>query len=246
MGQTIQPTLYRGDCFKILPKIPARSIDAVIADPPYGTTDLPWDVSVDLKAFWSEVGRVLKPCGVVVLFSQQPLTTDLINSNRKQFRYELVWAKNRATGHLDAKRRPMRAHEHVLVFSDKFKGTTYNPQKTPGKPYTSRSHASRHYGHHTPTVTRNETGERYPRSVLHFAGAPLERGMHPTQKPVDLLRWLVLTYTHPGERVLDPFSGSGTTGVACALEGRAYVGIEQDASYARLQRRRLRDACRGR
>ncbi|HAL17407.1 MAG TPA: hypothetical protein DCP32_11860 [Anaerolineaceae bacterium] len=135
--------VWHGDCFEMMDQIEPQSVDAIITDPPYGTTALPWDQKLDLDAWWEAAGRVIKPSGVIVMFSAQPFTTDLINSNRKQFRYELIWRKSMASGFLDANRRPMRIHENIVVFSQHYRrskdgkraATTYNPQFTLGKPY---------------------------------------------------------------------------------------------------------------
>jgi DNA modification methylase len=238
--------LWRGDCLERLRHVKTGSIDAVIADPPYGCTDLPWDQAVDWPRLWPELLRALKPTGVVAFFAQQPFTTELINSQRRMFRYELVWQKSRVTGFLDANRRPLRAHESILLFAPRLHASTYNPQKTPGKPYGIKRHsASAHYGKQKQHITTtNATGDRHPRSVLSFACVPLGEVKHPTQKPVDLLRWLVRTYTNPGDLVLDPFAGHATTGVACLAEGRTCLLIERDKNYAAAARRRLRQASR--
>lgn len=172
--------LQQGDCLSLLPGIAAGSVNAVITDPPYGTTDLPWDQAIDLAAWWEQVHRVTCPTAVMAVFAAQPFATDVINSNRKHFRYELIWAKRRPVGFLDANRRPLRAHELVLVFARRFKGSTYHPQKTRGKPYknVSRKGAS-HYAKNHGVATIN-TGDRHPWSVLH---CPHDTpSLHPTQK----------------------------------------------------------------
>ncbi|MBV9469838.1 MAG: site-specific DNA-methyltransferase [Abitibacteriaceae bacterium] len=238
-------TLWQGDCFQLMGSLAAKSVDAVISDPPYGTTDLFWDTKIDLPCFWQEIERVCKDTAVVVLFSQQPFTTDLINSNRKWFRYEIIWHKTLAVGWLSANHRPLRAHENILIFAKRFKDSTYHPQKVQGhKPYVSQhTGAVAHYGRQRdwPSVSRSIGGERYPRSVLHFANGGYTRSnprVHPTQKPVPLMEWLVRTYTDPHDVTLDPFMGSGSTGEACLHNDRSFIGIELEPGYfhAALQR----------
>ena len=234
-------TLHHGDCLDILPTLPAQSVDAIIADPPYGTTACKWDSVIPLDTMWRELKRVVKPRGAVVLFAAQPFTSALVMSNAGWFRYELVWNKRRLTGFLDAKRRPLRQHENMLLFA---RGEhTYNPQMGTSAPY-------KHSGKRGPggqAITRDmdalqaivpidNCGTRYPTSIIETVS---ERGLHPTQKPVDLLRYLVRTYTNPGETVLDFTMGSGTTGVACAMEGRHFIGVELDAGYFDIAKRRI-------
>ena len=221
--------LYRGDCCDIMRTLPPASVDAVITDPPYGTTDLSWDKPIDLDRFWIEVNRVAKETAVVVAFCAQPFTTRLINSNPKCFRYELVWEKARAVGFLDANKRPLRAHETLLIFVRKCKGSTYNAQKTPGKPYISKGcGVAQHYRNKKKIASVN-LGDRHPRSVLRFTHD--KRSLHPTQKPLELMRWIVASYTNAGDMVLDPYMGSGSTGEACQLLGRRFIGMERDEKH---------------
>lgn len=233
-------TLLHGSCFDFLPSLPTNSIDALITDPPYATTDLAWDKKVDWPAFWEEANRVCKENAVMVFFSAQPFTTDLINSNRRCFRYELIWTKIKATGFLNANRRPLTAHENILVFSRRPARTVYNPQKTPGSPYKTRAKKTQcaHYRKTDLLPTVNPTGDRHPKSWM-LVQHDSQRGYHPTQKPVDLLRWLVLSFTNQGDTVLDPFMGSGTTGVACQATGRRFIGMEREEEYYNTARQRL-------
>lgn len=238
-----------GDAIESLKSLPDNSIDALISDPPYATTNLKWDKAVDWAAFWVEADRVCKPNATVCLFAQQPFATDLIVSNRKAFRYEIVWEKLMATGFLDCNKRPMRCHELILVFCRQIqKGgqmvATYNPQKTAGKPYSRERSDSRcqHYGRPLAKSTAN-TGDRFPRDVLKFSSVnkgffestatPGARAdaVHPTQKPIDLLKWLTSTYSNPGDVILDPFLGSGTTAIAALESGRHYIGVEKSEEY---------------
>lgn len=228
-----------GDCLDLLPEIPDGSIDAVIGDPPYGTTVCDWDAVIPFDRLWPELRRIIRPGGAICLFSVQPFAAALLMSNLRQYRHEWIWRKTRATGHLNAKRAPLREHENILVFADR--SPRYYPQKTPGVPYLPRggnAQMGRVYGYHRDIRAGSPDGSRYPRSVLSFAS---ERGPHPTQKPVDLLSYLVRTYTQPGETVLDFSAGVFSTGVACVREGRNFVGIELDSGYlatgiARIER----------
>lgn len=225
-----------GEAIATMRQLPAASIDALITDPPYATTALAWDKGIDWEAFWVEAKRVCKPTAITALFSQQPFATDLIVSNRKHFRYEIVWEKPLATGFLGANRRPLRCHELVLVFCEKPGKSIYNPQKTRGEAYTRKggNDFSAHYNQGRIAMTFNTTGERFPRDVLKFKSVHrswLKEAIHPTQKPLDLLKWLVLTYSNPGMVVLDPFMGSGTTAISCLETGRNFVGCELSHEY---------------
>ncbi|GGR31343.1 DNA-methyltransferase [Deinococcus ruber] len=246
-------TLFLGDCIDLMRSIPDASIDALISDPPYGTTALKFDKArIDWAAWWTEAERITKPTAPIVLFAQQPFTTDLIVSNRKMFRYLLVWHKNMPTGFLDANARPLRAHEDILVFahsgaigSNKNR-PTYNPQKIPGGSPTGqrRSGVNAHSGQRRIGSTVPFEG-RHPVSVVQFDnnnGNQPNYVRHPTAKPIDLMRWLVATYSNSGETVLDSFMGSGTTGVACVQLGRQFIGMELDETYYRLSQQRIADA----
>lgn len=237
--------VIHGDCLEVMRGMADNSVDAVLTDPPYGTTALGFDQTpIDWAAWWAEVHRVTKETGVVVCFAADLFTVDLIQSNRKNYRYRLVWEKTMPTGFLDANRRPLRAHEDILIFARRLKGSTYNPQKTAGEAYKSyrTDDGSRHYnGHRHPNVG-NPTGERHPLSVLKFANGNGNRDFHPTQKPLDLMQWLVSTYTNPGDKVLDPFCGSGSTGAACVALHREFVGIELDPAYHAIAEKRVTSA----
>lgn len=226
--------VIHGDCLEAMKGFPDGHFQAVITDPPYGTTALHFDQTpIDWAAWWAEVHRVTKETGVIVCFAADLFTVDLIQSNRKNYRYRLVWEKTMATGHLNANKRPMKAHEDIVVFAQQFGGSTYNPQKTAGHPlYNAGGGRYAHYDHERPNERRHGDGTRHPRSVLKFAQEPNALGkLHPTQKPVDLLSWIVNSYSNPGDRVLDPFAGSGSTLVACVALGREAVGIELDPAY---------------
>lgn len=231
-------TLYRGDCLKVMSKIPDHSVDMVLCDLPYGTTQNKWDSVLPFDKLWTQYMRVLSPSGVIVLTSAQPFTATLVSSNLSGFRYQWVWEKPKATGHLNAKKRPLVAHEDICVFY----GKLYNPQKSEGTPYKGSGGASKldNYGSFSASREGSVDGTRYPRSVLRFNHEP--KPVHPTQKPVDLFAYLIRTYTHAGMTVLDNTMGSGTTGVACEQEGRKFIGIEQDTKYFQIAKKRIREA----
>lgn len=234
-------TLHCGDCLDILPTIPAQSVDAIIADPPYGTTACKWDSVIPLEPMWRELKRVIKPRGAIVLFAAQPFTSALVMSNAGWFRYSLVWHKTMATNFMSVRLQPAKKHEDILVFYQA--QPTYNPQMQTGEPYTDRrNRADKKIGVHDTLTSQRKPicneGTRYPETVVRFSNGNNET-VHPTQKPVNLLRYLIRTYTNAGETVLDFTMGSGTTGVACAMEGRDFIGIELDAGYYEIARRRI-------
>lgn len=236
-------TLLRGDCCELLPLLAGSLIDCVVTDPPYGCTDNAWDRAPDLDPWWSMVRAATKPEAVSAVFCQQPFTTSLICSNRRHWRYELVWHKPRPTGFLNAKLRPLRCHEHIQVFSAKPTAATYNPQMGKGKPYRNcRRTASSNYGRMKPSTVSESHGTRYPRSVLMDFPNSAQKGGHPTQKPLSLIEWLVRTYSNAGDVVLDPYMGSGTTAEACLRSGRRFIGIEQEERYFTMAIARLTQA----
>lgn len=237
-------TLHCGDCLDILPTLAAGSVDAIIADPPYGTTACKWDSVIPLEPMWRELKRVVKPRGAIVLFASQPFTSALVMSNAGWFKYVWQWQKEQACNFTRMKFEPGRTLEDVVVFGQV--AVTYNPQKVKrDKPVKVHSSYPNGSSESTP-LKYQETYTRiledtYPTQLLYFQRdrTPDLRGLHPTQKPVDLLRYLVRTYTNAGETVLDFTMGSGTTGVACAMEGRNFIGIELDAGYYEIARRRI-------
>lgn len=245
--------LVRGDCLRVMPKFPARKIDLVLCDPPYGTTANKWDIILPFDRLWNCYNHVAKLDAPLVLFSAQPFTTDLIQSNRKNFRYVWIWEKNTQTGIALAGKQPMRKHEDLVVFYRKF--GTFNPQMRPTESAIMLAHAKRGYTRGTKaTGTDHMPGmqmRRTPFSALINPCTILKFNTlsnrskdkhHPTQKPVDLLRYLVLTYTNKGDRVLDNCMGAGSTGVACVEEGRAFVGIERNREYFDVACDRINDA----
>jgi site-specific DNA-methyltransferase (adenine-specific) len=232
--------LFQGDCLTLLPELPDRSVDLVLVDPPHGRTQAAWDRLLPAEAIWEQYHRLLKPHGAVVMITTQPFTSAMVLSNLKGFRYQLIWEKSKATGWLNAKRRPMAAHEEILVFSPR--APRYFPQMRAGAPYnkglTKAQVEGDIYGRHGQVVVASEGG-RYPRSVLYFKTAEAEGPVyHKSQKPQSLLQYLIRTYSLPGECVLDNTMGVGSTGVAAAALGRHFIGIEQDpAFFARAQER---------
>lgn len=243
-------TLVHCDMFdpEGLASVPEGSVRSVITDLPYGTLNARngWDKVVDLERLWAEVHRVVGKSWSFVSTAQMPFTACLVSSNLKEFKYSLVWEKSKATGYLNAKKQPLRAHEDICVFYGN--QCVYNPVMTKGSPY-NKGTAVRDtgaYGVQTKAVeVRNDDGSRYPRSVLYFVTAESEGGLHPTQKPVALYEWLVNTYTGEDDIVLDPCFGSGTTAMACVRSGRKFVGFERDAGYFEAAVRRISDETSG-
>lgn len=226
--------LYHNDMFDAFDSIPDQSIDLLLTDFPYGTINKRniWDNVIDLPLFWSVVERICKPTAPIISTAANPFTSVLITSNLRDFRYTLVWEKSKASGYLNSKRQPLRAHEDIVVFYRR--QPVYHPQMTDGTPYDKGTAVrdTEVYGVQTKEVhVHNQTGLRYPRSVLYFVTAEREGKLHPTQKPVALYEYLVNTYSNPGDMVLDPCMGSGTTGVAALNTGRLFTGIEQDGDY---------------
>lgn len=227
--------------------IPDGSVDLVLCDPPYGTTACTWDHVLPFDKLWKEYRRVLKPTGTALLFAVQPFTTRLINSNARDFRYCWYWKKNNATGAMFAKKQPMRCIEDIVVFYRK--APTYNPQglielKKP------RQHKATKDGVYAAFrgEPRPQRFTNYPKHMLEFANEATsnKNRLHPTQKPVALLEYLVRTYTNPGETVLDNCMGSGSTGVACINAGRRFIGMEQDVGYFVIASNRIEEAYHGR
>lgn len=222
--------LYLGDCLEVLPILPAQSVDAIITDLPYGTTACKWDVAIPFEPMWAQVKRLLKPRGAFVTTASQPFTSALVMSNPKWFRYAWVWKKQKPTGFLDARRKPLKAHEDIAVFSPN--GHTYNPQGLVPVSIQNgrRNKAGRGIYGVVSAGDYQQTEGNFPRSVIDFP--VLTQGTeHPTQKPVALLEYLIRTYTNAGDTVLDFVMGSGTTGVACINTGRRFIGIEKEKKY---------------
>lgn len=235
--------LLNGDCLELMKDIPDKSVDMILCDLPYGTTRNKWDCIVPLDRLWEQYKRIIKDNGAIVLFSAEPFTSLLITSNMQWFRYDLIWAKTQGSDFLNANRKPLRSHENICVFYKK--QPTYNPQKTEGKPYKAKSGetTSSNFGkfngnHHT----ENKDGKRCPLTVLSFSGEHNKGKQHPTQKPIDLLEWIIKTYTNAEETVLDNCMGVGSCGVACVNTNRDFIGIELDENYFNIAKKRIEEA----
>ena len=246
--------LMKGDCLERMKEIPDGSVDMILADPPYGTTACKWDSVIDLDLMWEQLKRIIKPNGAIVLMSQTPFDKVLGVSNLKMLKYEWIWEKTAATGHLNAKRAPMKAHENALVFSDDpedhenmlvfySKLPTYNPQKTTGHSPTNSFYKKENQDGECYGKTRAVSGggctERYPRSIQVFSSDKQKIKLHPTQKPVALMEYLIKTYTNENEIVFDLTFGSGTTGVAAKNLNRKFTGIEMDDNYFDIAKNRI-------
>lgn len=236
--------IVHGDCLEVMENIKDGSIDMIMADLPYNTTRNHWDSLIDLKELWIQYERVIKDNGAIVLTAQTPFDKVLGASNLKLLKYEWIWEKTSATGHLNAKKMPMKAHENILVFYKKL--PTYNPIKTQGhvRKVSKAEHKvnSKMSTNYNPTgLTTYDSTERYPRSVLKFPNDKQKTALHPTQKPVALMEYLIKTYTNPGELVLDNVAGSGSTAIAAMNTGRNFVAIEKEADYFNLAQQRIID-----
>ena len=234
--------LMQGDCLERMKDIPDGSVDMILTDPPYGTTACKWDSIIPLESMWEQLKRIIKPNGAIVLLAQTPYDKVLGASNVGMLKYEWIWEKTTATGHLNAKKMPMKAHENALVFYTRL--PTYNPQKTQGhhpvNSYTKRNGDGECYGN-TVEVSGGGATDRYPRSVLVFSSDKQTNRLHPTQKPVAFMEYLIKTYTNEGETVLDFTMGSGTTGVAAKNLSRDFIGIEMDEDYFQIAKIRIEE-----
>lgn len=233
-------TLLQGDCLELMKQLPDKSVDLVVCDLPYGITKATWDRALDMAALWKEYNRVCK--GAVVLTASGEFTFRLAATNLKQLKYDLIWEKSAATGFLNAKKKPLVAHEMLLVFG--IGKHPYNPQMTLGhKPYiktnSGRFRPGIYAGCEGVEITESD-GSRYPRSVLKFPSlSGALRKLHPTGKPVALMEWVIKTYSNPGDTVLDNCMGSGTTGVACVNTDRNFIGMELDEGFFKLAEERI-------
>ncbi|QDP55695.1 MAG: putative modification methylase [Prokaryotic dsDNA virus sp.] len=226
--------LMQGDCLERMNEIPDGSVDMVLTDPPYGTTRCKWDSIIPLEQMWEQLKRVTKKNGAIVMTATQPFTSILGASNIDMLRYSWVWRKSAATGHLNAKRMPMKNHEDVLVFYSK--QPIYNPQGLVDfNKIVRRGSNGDCYGSSGKENLQEKTG--YPRTVQYFGSEG--KTVHPTQKPVALMEYLIKTYTNEGETVLDFTMGSGTTGVAAVNTGRSFIGIELDVDYFNIAKSRI-------
>jgi len=244
--------LYKGDCLEVMKNISDNSIDAIITDPPYGTTARKWDSVIDFDLMWLELNRIIKPNGAIVLFGSEPFSSALRMSNIKNYKYDWIWDKNKPTGHLNAKKQPLRVTENIAVFYKK--QCTYNPQlidrnkknirKTDYIPNLKNATT---YGKRRDNFKYNEgrtipIDKGYPKNYLKFIGVGTnskKNRLHPTQKPLELMEYLIKTYTNKGETVLDFTMGSGSTGVAAKNLNRNFIGIEMDEKYFKIANERI-------
>jgi site-specific DNA-methyltransferase (adenine-specific) len=237
-----------GDCFDLMPNIADKSIDLICADLPYGTTKCKWDSVLPLDKLWQEYKRIIKDNGCILLFAQTPFDKVLGSSNLEWLKYEWIWEKTQATGFLNAKKMPMKAHENILVFYNNL--PTYNPQKTfdhkPINKYTKKADVQNKtelYGNVTQDVSGGGETDRYPRSVQVFASDKqrnkLDGTIHPTQKPLALIEYLIRTYSNEGDLVLDNVAGSGTVAVACEKLNRNYIVMEKEEEYYNIILKRI-------
>ena len=234
--------LFKGDCLDEMKNIPDGSVDMVMADPPYGTTACKWDSIIPLEPMWEQLKRVIKPNGAIVMTASQPFTTTLIASNMKMFKYCWVWEKTKASNFQLAKHNPMKIHEDICVF---YKKKTYYPQmewvgiKDKRKTFTEIDAKFPHIASGKTLSHSKDNGYRYPKSIIKVSNSDTTEAIHPTQKPVALMEYLIKTYTNEGETVLDFCMGSGTTGVACLNLNRRFIGIEKDPDYFKIATERI-------
>lgn len=229
--------LLQGDCLELMKDIPDGSIDMILCDLPYGTTACKWDSVIPFYPLWAQYKRIIKQNGAIVLTGAQPFAARLINSNEKHFKYEWIWEKERPKNPLVVNKRVMPRHENILVFFEKF--GTYNPQKVKREKFRNnkpRFHTTETKGDAIMFQGNGATEMMHPSSIIKFGS---DSGLHPTQKPVALMEYLIRTYTNEGETVLDNCMGSGTTGVACLNTGRNFIGMEKDETYFRIAKNRI-------
>jgi len=236
-------TLYKGDCLEVMKLIPDGSVDAIITDPPYGTTSCKWDSVIDFKLMWEQLNRIIKPNGAIVLFGSEPFSSALRMSNIKNYRYDWVWDKVVGTGFLNANKMPLKGFENVLIFYNKL--PTYNPIKTKGKPFkdvrdnpNNQREVKEYLGTKPKPKKQDNKGDRHPRGFVKISSRN-NKPQHPTQKPVALMEYFIKTYTNENETVLDFTMGSGSTGVACKNTNRNFIGIEQDEKYFKIAEERI-------
>ena len=234
--------IYNIDCIEGMKMLPDKSIDMILCDPPYGTTKNEWDKLIPFESLWEQYNRIIKPNGAILLFSQQPFTSQAVLSNLNMFRYEWIWQKTKSTGFMNAKKMPLKSHENILVFYKKL--PTYNPQGiimgVRYKTGRTRKGNSRNYGK---TGCGNagyvQTTANYPKDIISFSN-PSNRGhLHPNAKPVDLLEYLIKTYTNEGEMILDNCMGSGSTAIACINTKRNFIGFEISKEYCDIANERV-------
>lgn len=234
--------LYNGDCLEIMKEMPDKSVDMILCDLPYGTTKCKWDTIIPFEPLWEQYNRIIKDNGAIVLFGSEPFSSLLRCSNLDNYRYDIIWEKSRISNFMFVKKQIGKCHENISIFYKR--QPTYNPQMSKGEPYKDNREGQVRketlMNRSTIKKSINNEGVRYPRSVIRV---PFHNGslLHPTQKPVDLLEWLIKTYSNEGELVLDNTMGSGSTGVACLNTNRRFIGIEKDENYFKIAKERIED-----
>lgn len=239
--------LYQGDCLEIMPSLPAKSIDMILCDLPYAVTKCRWDIAIPFEDLWCEYHRLIKDNGAIVLFGREPFTSYMIMSNLKEYRQKLTWLKTRPTNMFNAKKQFMNWTEDIVIFYKKL--PVFNPQMRTDGQFTG---AKLQHPQKRDESVFGLTGEKggyihepngglfYPKTVLEFSNVNGHKHLHPTQKPVELLEYLIKTYTNEGETVLDNCMGSGSTGVACLNTGRNFIGIEKDVEFYKISEERIK------
>ena len=234
--------LIKGDCLEVMKDIPDKSIDMILCDLPYGTTACKWDSVIPFKPLWEQYNRIIKDNGAIVLFGSEPFSSALRMSNIKKYKYDLKWQKDQGSDFMLAKKKPLKDYEDIMVLYKK--QPTYNPQmREEFKKWTKKDTGNNiigHLGKQEKSQIKQSIGDkRYPISILKFNR--IRNGLHPTQKPVELLEWLIKTYTNEGETVLDNCMGSGSTGVACINTNRKFIGVEKDDKYFEIAYNRINE-----
>ncbi len=238
--------LYNGDCIEVMKQIPDNSVDMILCDLPYGVTHNSWDIAIPFDKLWDQYNRITKETSPILLFAQGIFYVDVVQSNRDNFRYDIVWDKILKGGFLNANVMPLRMHEQIAVFYKK--KPIYNPQMEIGDPLHTKGKmikpiVNNNYGKFDYTDdSRKGSTEKYPSSIIRFQKPTAATSIHPTQKPVELLEYLIRTYTNEGDVVLDNTMGSGSTGVACMRTDRKFIGIELDENYFKVAQQRIKDA----
>lgn len=239
-------TLKQGDCLELMKDIPDKSIDMILCDLPYGTTTCKWDEIIPFEALWEAYERIIKDNGAIILFSSQPFTSKLIMSNLKMFKEEIIWNKVSISSGILAKKRHLKNHENIIIFYKK--QPAYNPQMYTGEQWSRGGVKKKprylNKGELIETEEKNKgdlSNLKYPKSIITFSNANKNDVIHPTQKPVALLEYLIKTYTNEGETVLDNTMGSGSTGVACVNTNRKFIGIELDENYFNIAKERIQN-----
>lgn len=234
--------IYNIDCFEGMKKIKDNSIDMILCDLPYGVTNCKWDKIISIEELWKEYNRIIKTNGAIVLTATMKFAVDLVNANRKFFRYDLVWRKSISTGFVNAKKMPLRQHENILVFYKKL--PTYNPQgliEISPEIHVPKQNKKEHiYNMDSMLKPYIKKHKNYPKSVLHYPNSN-NKSLHPTQKPLKLFEYLILTYSNENDLILDNCMGSGTTAIACLETNRKFLGFENNEQYYNIACQRIKE-----